>query len=48
MQQIAMTLEPVGIMGSPAYGQIGHAMEHLFHFHLSKKAGLKTQKQKCL
>ena len=39
-QQSAINFEPMGTMGSPAYGQIGLGKENLFILHLGQKKGL--------
>ncbi len=46
--QWAITFEPRGIMGIPAYGQIFHDTENLFSLHLSKKHKFKDSQTKSL
>ena len=44
MQQSAITLEPQGVTGSPAYEHIGLTMENLFVMNICGEYGFKGMK----
>ena len=47
MRQPATTFQPVGLLGSRAYGKIGQAMDNLIQLHLGGNGGLKTEQLNC-